>query len=304
VGGRSLRHSLEYGSFRLLRGFWGLLPETLVVRLAALAGTFAGTVLRIRRRDVDAHLERAFPDRSRSWRNRVARASYAHLGREAATLFRLPRWSMERLLERVTFEGLDDVRRAMELGRGVVLLTGHLGNWELAGAALAARGIPLDVVGKGMANRSFEADLFETRERLGMRVIEMTRAPKGVLRALGEGRVVAIVGDQNAHRGGVFVPFFGLDASTARGPALFAIRTGAPTFYGAAVREPGRVGRYLVRLREMPFEPTGDLEMDVQALLTAYLGALEQSVKAAPEQYFWQHKRWKTRPSEEQRSAG
>lgn len=299
MSARSFKHRLEYLAFRITRRKWAWLPEVVAVRFAALTGLIAGSVLRIRRRDVDRHLELAFPDRPRAWRNRVARGSYAHLGREAAILFRMGEWSGEQLLERVTFRGLEHLRRASESGTGAVLLTGHLGNWEVAGAALAAAGIPIAVVGKGMANRSFEADLFETRERLGMRVIEMGNAPKGVLRSLRGGEVVAILADQNAHRSDVFIPFFGRSAATARGPALFAIRTGAPVFLGIPLRVPGWAQRYDLVCLELKFRPSGDVEADTLALLTEYAQGLEDAIRQAPDQYFWQHRRWKTRPPEE-----
>ena len=296
VSGRRVGHALEYAGFRAARSVGRLLPEGLVLRVAAVLGWIAGAALRVRRRDVDRHLALAFPDRSRRWRRRVARASYVHLAREAATVFRMAGWGPERILARVSVRGLSELRQATQEATGALLLTGHIGNWELAGSAVAAAGVPLDVVGKGMANRRFEADLFQTREQLGMRVIDMTAAHKGVLRALREGRVVAMLADQNAHRSGVFVPFFGKAAATARGPALFAIRTGAPVFLGISVREPGWRQRYTVTLTRMSFRPTGDVEADTRALLTEYAAALEAAIREAPGQYFWQHKRWKTRP--------
>ena len=126
-----------------------------------------------------------------------------------------------------------------------------------------------------------------------------TDAAKGVLRALRRGRVVAMLGDQNAPRSEVFVPFFGKQAATARGPAVFAIRTGAPVFFGVVLRDPGWAQRYTTTIRPMRFRPTGDVEADTRSLLTEYMQALEEAVRRAPEQYFWQHKRWKARPPEE-----
>jgi KDO2-lipid IV(A) lauroyltransferase len=275
---------------------WRVLPEGLAVRAGAIAGWLAGVVLRIRRRDADRHLSLAFPDESSVWRRRVARRSYVHLGREAAVIVRMPRWTAEQLIGRVRFVGVERVREAADEGIGVVLLTGHLGNWEIAGASLAAMGFPLDVVGKGMANRSFERDLFRLRERLGMRVIEMSDAPKGVLRSLGRGRVVAMLGDQNAHKHGVFVPFFGRPAATPRGVALFALRTGVPVFVGFAIRDRGWSQTYTVEVRRLPHVATGVLEDDVRGFLLAYHRLLEDAIRGAPDQYFWQHRRWKTRP--------
>ena len=295
------RHRLEYLAFRLIRAKWVFLPEGMAVRFGAMTGWLAGSVLRIRRRVVDENLLTAFPEESAAWRRRVARRCYMHLGREAAMLFRMHRWSRAEVADRIRFENLSIVQEAADGEQGVVVLTAHLGNWEMAGAGLAARGFPIDVVGKGMANRRFEQHLFTTRELLGMRVIEMSAAPKGVLRSLGRGRVAALLGDQNAHRHGTFLPFFGRNAATPRGPAVFALRTGAPVFVGFAVRDQGWRQTYRLEARRLEYDVTGDLETDTRSLLLAYHEVLEKAICAAPEQYFWQHKRWKTRPTEEQR---
>lgn len=295
----TLAHRAEFILFRGLRGLVSLAPERLALSVAAVLGTVAGSVLRMRRADVDRHLEWAFPDWDRRRRDRVARASYRHLAREAVMLFRLGGWSSARVRERTEVLGLDAVRTAVDERGGALVLTGHLGNWEIGGAALAAHGVPIDVVAKGMANPDFERELFGTRERLGMRVVEMGDAPRRVLRALRRGRVVAIVGDQNAHRNGVFVPFFGRLAASARGPGTFALRTGVPVFVGFGVRRPGRRQTYRVRLEPLVMEPTGDFDHDLEVFTAAYMAAVEEAARGHPEQYFWQHKRWKTRPPEE-----
>ncbi|MEX2466129.1 MAG: lysophospholipid acyltransferase family protein [Gemmatimonadota bacterium] len=294
-----LKHRFEFLLFRVVRGGMSLLPEPIAVRLGAWMGGFAGSVLRIRRKEVDQHLEWAFPEMSASERARLARRSYRHLGREATVLFRFDRWSREDILERIEIVGLDALVKALNPGQGALLLSGHLGNWEVGGAALAVRGIPVVAVAKGMANRRFERDLFAARERLGLGVMEMGDASRQVLRSLRGGWVVAIAGDQNAHRNGVFVPFFGRPAATARGAAMFAVRTGAPVFVGFSTREPGWGQRYTFRIEPLVFEPTGDLEADVVAFTAAYIAHVEAAVLAHPDQYFWQHKRWKTRPPQE-----
>lgn len=292
-------HWSEDLAFRAVTGLLSLLPEIVALRVGAAMGVFAGSILRVRRGDVDRHLGWAFPDQPRGWRRRVARGSYAHLGREAVVMFRGGGWPTERVLERTTVVGFEAFREAAGAGAGLVLLTGHIGNWEIGGAAIAARGVELDVVGKGMSNRGFQADLFAARERLGMRVIEMGDAPKEVLRSLGQGRVVALLGDQNAHGGGLFLPFFGRPASTFRGPALFAARTGAPVWVAFALSDRGPKQHYTVTFEHLPFVPTGDAEEDAATLMGVYGRRLEDAVRAAPEQYFWQHRRWKRRPEEE-----
>jgi KDO2-lipid IV(A) lauroyltransferase len=304
VSRKPVRHALEYGLFRALTGVLRVLPEGVALGLGALLGRFAGSVLRIRRADVDHHLAMAFPDRDAAWRAGVARASYAHLGREAVSTFRLADLDAEAVRVRTTVDGLEELESALAEGKGAVIVTGHLGNWEVAGACLSARGIPLDVVAKGMANRRFGEDLAATRARLGMRVVDMAVAPREVLRSLRAGRAVALVADQNARDQAVFVPFFGVPAATFRGPALFALRAGAPIFVGTCVRVAGRKPAYRGWAKRIDFTPSGDLEADMLRLTEAHTAALEEAVRQAPEQYFWQHKRWKTRPPGERPGGG
>jgi Kdo2-lipid IVA lauroyltransferase/acyltransferase len=304
VSGRALRHAVEHACFRVAGAAWSRLPERAALGSATALGAAAGSLLRFRRADVDRHLGWAFPEATPAWRAAVARACYRHFGREAAATVRAVRWSPEEMRARTSAVGFEAFRAAAEAGMGAVLLTGHLGNWEIGGAAIAARGVPLDVVGKGMSNRRFQEDLFALRERLRMRVIGMGDASRLALRSIAAGRVVALLGDQSAHGGGVLVPFFGRPAVTARGPALFAVRSGAPLFVGFAVRQEGPEARYLMTLQRLSHTPSGDVERDVLALTRAYTEILEAAVKTAPEQYFWQHRRWKGAPAEEPRSEG
>ncbi|MDH3207282.1 MAG: lysophospholipid acyltransferase family protein [Gemmatimonadota bacterium] len=296
---RALRHRAEDLALRGVAGLWSLLPEATALRVGAAMGVLVGGVLRIRRRDVDRHLGWAFPDRPASWRRSVARASYAHLGREAVVMFRAGGWSAERVLERTQMVGFGAFREAARSGNGLVLLTGHIGNWEIGGAAIAARGVPFDVVGKGMSNRGFQSDLFAARERFGMRVIEMGDAARAASRSLRQGRVVALLGDQHAHSGGIPVPFFGRPAQTTRGPALLVGGTGAPVWIAFAARDPGPAQRYTVTFEPLHFTPTGRADEDAEMLMAAYARVLEEAIRATPEQYFWLHRRWKEPGGEE-----
>ncbi len=299
MSGRGLQHGFEYALFRLLSAVLLAVPEGVALRAGAALGRVAGSLLRIRRDVVDANLHLAFPDRTPAWRRRVARASYAHLGREAAAMFRMSGMDPESIVARTDVEGIDELRAALAEGKGAVLLTGHLGSWEMGGAAVAAHGIPVVGVAKPMANRRFDADLTAARQRLGMEIVDTGAAPKRALRALGEGKVVGLVADQNAGGNGLFVPFFRRLASTHRGPALFAVRAGAPLFVGSCIRLPGARQRYRIRMERVPSPGTGDPERDVLLLTEAHTAVLERAVREAPEQYFWQHKRWKTRPEPE-----
>lgn len=295
----TLRHRLEYALFRMARRILILLPERVALGFGSLVGRLLHSVLPVRRDVVRENLERAFPDRSPEWRDGVAAASYRHLGREAVATFRLAAASAETVVERTVVHGLEELERSRSEGDGAIIVTGHLGNWEIGGAAVAARGLPVDAVAFRQRNPLFNEDLIESRAGLGMRVIIRGQASRAALESIGEGRVPAFVGDQNAGERGLFVDFFGVPASTARGPAVFSRRTGAPIFLGVALAKPGRPHRYEVHIEEVPFEPTGDVAADVRRLTAAHTAMLERWVREAPEQYFWLHKRWKTRPAGE-----
>lgn len=293
----TLAHRLEYLLFRVAGGVGRLLGDRGAARLGAALGRFVYHGLGIRRRVVESHIRHAFPGRDEAWVQATAAAAYAHLGREGMALLRLSSLDRAKVRARTEIEGLDAFLAALDRGRGLVLVTGHIGNWEIGGASLAARGIAIDVVAQRQANPLFDRAIVEARERLGMRVIERGRATREGLRSLRQGRVLAFVADQDARRAGVFVPFFGRLASTHRGPALLALRTGAPLFLGVALR--ARDGRYRVRLEEVVVDRDGDADDVVRRLTAAFTAGLEAAVLAAPDQYLWHHRRWKTRPPEE-----
>jgi KDO2-lipid IV(A) lauroyltransferase len=294
----TLRHRLEYAGFRVLKGILTLLPEAAALAIGEALGWVAGRALGIRRRVVAENLARAFPERSPGWRRRVASRSWRHLGREGAALFRLGALGADRVRRTTTVEGMEPLQAALARGSGAIVVTGHLGSWEVGGAALAVRGIPVDGVALVQANPLFDADLVASRRALGLRIVSRGDAPREVLRSLARNRVPALVADQNARRGGVFVDFFGHAAATYRGPALFSLRTGAPLFLGVCLRTSRHPQRYRVVIEPVAVPEGGDLESRVARLTAAHTAALERWVRNAPEQYFWPHKRWKTRPAD------
>ena len=290
------RHCIEHLAFRAFSSVAIFLPEVLALSAGSFLGWIAGSVLRVRRTEVDEHLFLAFPEKTDSWRHDVARASYAHLGREAVATLRLSRVTDKDFSERIHIPDLALFRTAVEEGRGVILITGHLGNWEVGGGAFTSRGISLDAIAKGMANKAIGDAISGVRKRLGIGLIDMDEVAREVPRSLLRGRVVAILADQHAHKGGILVPFFGREASTTRAPALFAIRTGAPIFLGIALRDSGWRQRYTVSLERIDFQPSGEVDADIRGLTAAHSAALERAVRLSPEQYFWQHRRWKSAP--------
>jgi KDO2-lipid IV(A) lauroyltransferase len=298
----SLAHRAEYALFAGATAVGRRVSDARAARLGAALGRLGYRPLGIRRRLVEEHIRRAFPDRGEDWVRRTAAAAYAHLGREALAMLRMAAVTPDDLRARTTVAGFERFEQALHEGHGVVIVAGHLGNWEIGAALLAARGVPIDIVAQRQSNPLFDRAMLRTRERLGVGVIERSRAAKLALRALRAGRAVAFGSDQNAGRNGVFVPFFGRPASTHRGAALMAVRTGAPVFLAVPLRTPD--GRYHMRLQEIETDRTGESDAAVFRLTAAFTAALEAAVRAAPDQYLWHHRRWKTRPREERMPGG
>lgn len=307
-GGRrpTAAHRAEYALARALETAVSALPGRAADALGRGAGRLVGGPLSLRRKVVDDNLRRAFPDADDEWIERTARAAYAHLGRESAAILRLSRMTPEEVVRRTEVDP-DDwavLQGAMAEGRGALLVTGHFGNWEVAAAAVAARGLPIAAIVRRQGNPLVDARLDALRRRLGVETVEMRDAPRRIPRILRKNGIVGIVGDQDARRAGVFVPFFGRLASTYRGPALFALRFDAAVIAAAARRLPGAEPRWRVSGTRVPVVRSDDNEADVRALTAALAARLEEEVRRAPEQYFWFHRRWKTPPPEPAPGAG
>lgn len=273
------------------------LPQRLGLWSGRRLGDLASWVLPGRRRVARANLARAFPERERREWNRLCRESFRHLGMtfvEACTFFFRPPSVM---LSRVEVEGAEHLKTAMAAGRGVLLLTAHLGNWELLAAAHVQTGYSLSVVARPLDSPVLDRLATRLREDGGVEVIPKHRAARRVLEALRRGAMVGILLDQNAsRREGVFVPFFGEPASTSKSLALFALSSGAPVVPVFIHREAG--GRHRVVVEPaVPPPATGEREQDVAAFTAAFARVVEARVRQWPEQWLWIHRRWRTRPA-------
>ncbi len=295
----TLAHRTQYAALRTLIGTLRMAGWNTATAVGEAVGRLGYSPLGIRRDLVEEALRRCFPEFNEERVRAVARASYGHLGRvtiEATLLSGGP----EEVFER--FEPCADwpvVEAALAEGKGICMVTGHFGNWELAGsyvgARLTAMGSGLDAIVRSQSNPLFERYINRTRERLGMIVVPDAEAVRRTPRSLRAGRAVAFVMDQGViGLASTFVPFFGRLAKTPRGPAVFALRFHAPVVFAAAIRQPS--GKYRLRLERVPVNPTGDREYDVDMIVHDYTATLERFVRATPEQYFWQHRRWKHAP--------
>ncbi len=243
--------------------------------------------LRIRRELVESQIAESFPERDLEWVSRTGRACYRHFGEEFALLAG-GRRAIEAAVPRVEATGvIEDLYRIADGSAASVVVTGHIGNWELAAAYAAVSGVPVTAVARRQRGR-FGRRLHAIRESVGIEIIDHDEGAAPVIRALRAGRCVNLVADQHAIRGGRPMPFLGRPAWTRLGPARLAAAAGVPLVFAALVRE--NEG-YRLQWRPLPREVVE--EGDAVTVTRIWVSYLEEAVKQQPEQYFWFHRRWK-----------
>ncbi len=242
------------------------------------------------------NLRHALPDLSEAERRRVARRSFQHLGVLFIEICSLLAGPLGDVLGDLRLEGHEHLDEVMRKHGRALLLTAHLGNWELLPAASRLTPYPLTIVVRPLdapwLNRVAEA----LRGKADVELIAKQAALRPILTALSRGRLVGILLDQNAaRREGVFVPFFGRPASTSRAMAVLALRTGTPVVPIFTHRQPD--GRHVVVVQP-PIEPEAGKggAWAITDLTTRYTAAIEAAIRATPDQWLWMHDRWRTRP--------
>jgi KDO2-lipid IV(A) lauroyltransferase len=290
---------LSYLAVRAAAGALGAMPLWCALRVAEAVALLAYVCDRPHRRVGMINLGIAFPEKPLHERRRILRASFLNLGRTVAELAHLPRLDVAALRAMVRFAdepGWVDLMASADAA-GLLICSGHFGNWELLVFANGMFGHPVAMVHRTIANPLVDEWLNALRGRAGTHLIRKRHAATGVLRALRERQILVLPFDQNSTRGlGVFVDFFGLAASTNAGIARLGLRTGVPIAPAFMVRE-GRHARHVVHiLPSIQLQRTGDLETDVRQNTQRLSDLFEGMVRRHPEQWLWMHKRWKTRP--------
>lgn len=271
-----------------------VLPRRLALGAGAAAGR-AAHALGLRRAVTEDNLAAAFPELAADARADLARRVYEHFGRMAVDSLRLSASGPSALVPHVAGgECVRLVREALAKGRGAIILTGHIGNWELAGAYLAATGFPLAAVVKAPSNPWMARHTERVREGLGIESVDMPQAKTAIPLALRQNRAVALVADQGALRSNIWAPFFGRPTKTPAGPGLFAVRSGAPVLFGALVAS--GAGRYELMGEVLVEQMTGDVEEASRHVAGLFRARLEALVRRYPEQYLWTHRLWKQQP--------
>jgi KDO2-lipid IV(A) lauroyltransferase len=295
-----LRAKLEFAAFSVpVRIFRGLRFET-AFRLGERLGDLAYRIARPQRRTALINLRIAFPERSDTERLAILRESCRNFGRIAAEWCHMHRLTKETIADRVTFEDPEfwyGEAQTIIGSTGILVLTGHFGNWELFAHAIGLYGNPIHLVHRPFRNPLFDDFVNGERQRSGTVLISKRRAAHQVIQVLKRRGIVAVPFDQNATgRWGVFADYFGVPASTHPGLARLHELSGAPVYPVFLVRKDRSPRHEIVILPRVETVRDEGRERDTLENTRRFNRVLEAMVRRHPDHWIWMHKRWRTRP--------
>jgi Kdo2-lipid IVA lauroyltransferase/acyltransferase len=225
----------------------------------------------------------------------IAKNVFRHFARGAVEFFYLLSVKRDRIDKMIDVEGLEHIDQALKDGKGCIVITAHYGNWELLARKLVILGYKSSVIARDSDDPGMTGMATRIRESGGYQVFDKDQPLMGAFRALRRNELLGILPDQNELRGGIFVDFFSRPVSTATGPAVFALRSGAPLVPMFAPRMPD--GRYkATAYPRIEFTPSGDDEKDIYDLTVLINQAIEREVRRTPDQWLGLHDRWKLTP--------
>ncbi|MBB5057590.1 KDO2-lipid IV(A) lauroyltransferase [Granulicella aggregans] len=299
--GVTMRHRLEFAVVWCITRVLGALPREVARTVGAGVGAFAYAVLKRLRMVGVRNLEMAFPEWSEERREHTLRGVYRNLGYLLAEFAQMSSYTPDVARSLIRYEGLENYLAARGKGKGVLVLTGHLGAWELSSFHHSLMGFPMGMVIRRLDNPLVDEFVNRIRCLHGNKVLHKDDFARGLIAAMRHGETVGILMDTNmTPPQGVFVPFFGRMAATASGMARVALKTGAAVVPGFLLWSEDE-GRYVLRFGErIELENTGDSERDAIANTANFTKVIESYIREYPDQWLWMHRRWKTRPAGEE----
>lgn len=281
---------------------WGCrcLPKRWALQIGRGIGLLYYHLVKKRREIALNNLQMAFGgELTAVQRKQICKASFINVGKTCVEFLRFPKLNAENIWDQVTVEGRENLYTALDAGKGAIVFLAHFGNWELLSLVYGAL-IPdrATAIALPLKNEPLNTYLWRHREQLSLKLIPRNRAVRETLRALRNNQAIGFFADQNAGTEGIFVNFLGKPASAARGPAVLALKTGAPLIFSLSIRQPDDQHFVYISPAIQP-EPTDDFESDVERYTTQMLKQLETYIYKYPEQWLWLHNRWKTQPPED-----
>jgi KDO2-lipid IV(A) lauroyltransferase len=296
----TLGERAEFAAVFALVKTLGALPRATARAAGAGIGRLAFRVMSRLRGVGLRNLELAYPEWTPARRQEVLRVVYRNLGWLLAEFCRMSRYSLAEASDFIEYDGLEHYLAARARGKGVLVLTGHLGAWELSSFYHSLAGYPMGLVIRRLDNGLVDRFVNRIRCLHGNRVIHKDDFARGLISSMRAGETVGILMDTNmTPPQGVFVPYFGVEACTASGLARVALKTDAAVLPGFLLWDESKA-KYVLRFGEcMKMARTEDAAADVLENTARFTATIERYVRANPEQWLWMHRRWKTRPAGE-----
>ena len=290
---KKLSHFLQYAALRSVYFIFAVLPFNFTYSLARGLGSLV-YLIGFRKQIVHDNLQIAFgEEKTTAELIELARQTYQNIAMTFIELMIAPKL-IDSVLQMIEVKHIEVIQRLLKKGGGLIMVSGHLGNWELQGAAAAAIiNSTFTVAATRQSNPYIDRFITRRRNNLGMQVAGSKGARKLLLKALKNHEAIGLVADQNAGRDAVFVDFFGKPAATQPGPAQLALKYKAPILVGAAIRT--GPGKFKILHQEVKVFD----DDTVETLTQRHVKILEDFIRQYPEQYFWLHRRWKRRPEGE-----
>ncbi len=238
----------------------------------------------------------AFPEKNAEWHRDIAFKSYQNLGITLVELLAFPRLSDQDIADYIQCEGIGLVKELHAQGRGLILLSGHFGNWEMLAYSVGLFSeLPVSIIVKTQQNMYADRLLNQYRTQRGNQVIPMHNAARSIIQKLRSGDAIALLADQSATGDkDIFIDFFGRPAATYEAPAALALRFKTPIVMGFAERRPD--GTYYTKLSEIPHDDLENTQEGIRELTRRHVQMLENAIRKRPELWSWQHRRWKHQP--------
>ena len=294
---KKLKRDLVYYPSAAFVRLVNIIPRSTAIFLGSVLGLTLHALLHRDRHKMFRHLTLAFgeslPDTDK---RRIGRKFFVNSGRNLIEVARFKKHYEKEIRPLVTVEGLEHFDRAYKAGKGLIGVTGHIGNFELLAVHVAAMGYRIAVIGREMYDPRLNRLLVENREATGLTNIQTTDSPRKMMGWLKEGGAVGVLIDTDSFRvRSMFVPFFGRLSNTPVGQSAVGLRVGAAFLPMACVRTAGNRYRIIIK-PAIDYEPTGDNDRDIYEITLRCTQALEEIIRQYPDQWIWIHNRWHTRP--------
>lgn len=301
---KKIRFILEYLILQCVNIISNILPLGIALLFGRILGGTLWFIDKKHRKIAEANFKIAFPEKPDVEVEAAIKKTYKNLGMIVVELCRQHRLNRDNISKIIPRDGLEKVEELLKRDKGVIIIGGHIGSWEMSGFGISAHGLPMNAIGRPLDNPYLDKFLVSRRESSGQKIISKFGGMRDVLRVLKKKECIGLLVDQNAGREGIFVEFFNKIASTWHTTAMLAMKTGAPVIAVSSYREDNYIRHRFIVSDEIEVIKTGNDDEDMITNTRNFNKVLEDIIRQHPEQWLWLHRRWKTRPLDEIKNKG